>query len=194
MTRETFIKACKLAEERMDGIFLGGGEPTLHPLFWDFLGVALRHCEDEIGVGVITNGSMTEDAIALARMAKQGAIYAGLSRDKYHSAIDERVVKAFSRPAGAQYDHDRQYPHDKRDIRHSLKVMKQGRAKNWEHAEDSCCCEEITVTPDGKIWACGCMTKQLGTVDNPEIWEWTKEHDCNACARQPKPVLQEAGA
>lgn len=175
ITIETFKKACKLAEDRGDNIFLGGGEPTLHPNFSEILGIALMYnCYDDSSVGIITNGSNTEISIKLARMAKAGVIYAGLSQDIYHDEIDESVVKAFQKNKGQEYPYHNEIndENDKRDIRKiGYSVIKAGRAKKLNNVEfsDHCICPELFVDPNGNIFWCGCKTKSLGTVDNPEI-------------------------
>ena len=35
MSKDVFVKALDLCD--LDDISIGGGEPTLHPLFWDFI-------------------------------------------------------------------------------------------------------------------------------------------------------------
>lgn len=172
MSTKTFLKACRLAWANGENIFLGGGEPTMHPRFWEFIGLALRYngSDGEVEVGVITNGSRTEDALALARLARRGAIYAGLSSDQWHDPIDERVVKAFTK---GPLETGR--GNDLRDIRCCEEPYAQGRAKDW--GKEGCCCEEIVVVPDGRLYACGCLTRQLGTVERPAVIEWGR-HEC----------------
>jgi MoaA/NifB/PqqE/SkfB family radical SAM enzyme len=179
MSSKTFLKACRLAYENGENIFLGGGEPTLHPRFWEFLGLAMRYngTDGEVEVGIITNGSRTEDALALARLAKRGAIYAGLSQDEWHEHIDERVVRAFTKPD--QFLRDG--PPDLREIRNVRTPWAQGRAKDW--GNEGCSCEEIVVTPDGRLYACGCLAVQLGTVERPEVVEWGV-HECRNADRE----------
>jgi molybdenum cofactor biosynthesis enzyme MoaA len=100
MSPETFRKAIDIAANYGEEyIVLGGGEPTLHLRFWEFLGLGLS-----IGhIWLATNGSITDTAIRLADMAKRGVIGCALSRDIYHDSIDDRVVEAFTknkRPIG----------------------------------------------------------------------------------------------
>jgi len=72
---------------------LAGGEPTLHPRFWDMVEVALG--ANYQGVWVSTNGSRTDDTLRLAKMAKDGILSCQLSRSQYHADIDQEVVDAF---------------------------------------------------------------------------------------------------
>jgi sulfatase maturation enzyme AslB (radical SAM superfamily) len=189
MSRRTFIRACKIAEQNGENIFLGGGEPTLHPHFWEFLGLALRYngTDSEIEVGVITNGSRTDDALALARLAKRGAIYAGLSQDEWHASIDKMVVMAFTKN-NKSYGSRNDGPVDLREIRSVGSPHAQGRAKDW--GGDGCCCPEIVVVPDGRIFGCGCLSVQLGTVEHPEVKDWGR-HECSKKMAET-PIEEEA--
>lgn len=181
MSMETFIKACKLVENRGEGIFLGGGEPTLHPLFSQFLGIALmsNNYDNECQVGIITNGSNTDISIKLASMAKAGIIYAGLSQDKFHDEIDERVVKAFTKDKSV-YD---PYNRDSRDIRriYDNSVIGVGRAKKLKGIKkiDDCICLELFIDPEGNIFHCGCKLVSFGTLDNIKIPDDYMSYTCS---------------
>lgn len=72
---------------------IAGGEPTLHPEFWDMIDVALK--ANYQGVWVSTNGKRSGDAIRLAKMAKDGVLSCQLSRTQYHSDIENEVTDAF---------------------------------------------------------------------------------------------------
>ena len=74
MTCTTFRAALELAEQRGDSITFGGGEPTIHPQFWEFFGLAIGRFHDEPGIYMVTNGKKTETALALAALAKGGKI------------------------------------------------------------------------------------------------------------------------
>ena len=145
---ETFKKAAKLFEGQ--SLSLGGGEPTLHPKFWEILGISLRYAEF---IWLATNGSQTNDALVLASISKNEILSVELSRDNFHDEIDERVVKAFGS-----------------HVRRVTRILPVGRAKKtgvWTE-DKGCPCGEITVTPDGRIWLCGHKKKQLGTVNSPD--------------------------
>jgi len=179
MTRETFVTTCKLAEDRGESIFLGGGEPTLHPLLFDFLGIAnAYHTACGAGpVGLVTNGSQTDIALKLAAMAREGWIQAELSQDKFHDLIDTRVIRAFTREK-RPYDGSPR-DNDLRGVRSgaNVHVNAHGRGKKIPGAKDRCCCEELVVDPNGKIFHCGCMEIEYGTVFNPSIPD-EYDHEC----------------
>ena len=153
MTLDTFRGAIEFIGD--DSIAIGGGEPTLHPQFWAFIGYALGSCED---VWLATNGSQTEITVKLANMARRGIIGCDLSIDFYHDQIDDRARKAFSNLRSSY--------NDMRAIRDvSYKVKKRGRAvrtSTW--AEEGCACEGIMVDPDGDIFTCGCRKLKIGNV------------------------------
>lgn len=84
-----------------DNLTIGGGEPTMHPQFWDIMAHAVetgeKHRDEECPwVFIVTNGKNTEDALALAWLAEKGVVSARLSRDPYHDSIDNEVIRAFN--------------------------------------------------------------------------------------------------
>ena len=187
MTREVFLAACKLAYDRGENPFIGGGEPSLHPLLFDFIGIALAHAADEIGVGIVTNGGVTEVALKLAMMARQGVIYCDLSQDAWHDPIDPAVVKAFTKkPTPDRYG---VCDHDRRRIRSVKEPYRQGR---WKSGEKRCACSELCVEPDGRIFACGCRKIQYGTVFDPQIPDNYQSGECGK--DQPQPEVEEVTA
>lgn len=171
MSRKVFLKACEVFAD--DYITFGGGEPTLHPRFWEFLGIALSCAED---IFIVTNGSQTRTAIRLARLAKKGVIGTALSRDEYHSAIDKKVVEAFTIPPKKPYSFE---PYnDRREIRPVNTIIDVGRAEGWGDNND-CACNDLFITPEGKIYGCGCKTECFGTVFDFEIPEDYQIGDCS---------------
>jgi hypothetical protein len=195
MTEDVFQASLDLVEDEgpiEPKITLGGGEPTLHKHFEDWLWRAIRRCYevscmwciDEIGSGVyvVTNGSQTQIALNLAKMAKMGVIGAALSRDQWHDEIDEEVVKAFTIKRRPQ---DRIDYHDKRSINNSMIPMNVGRAKvtgvGGSHpSKDPCCCDTWTVDPRGGLRPCGCPgAPVLTNVFDPDwdvLNDWLDDH------------------
>ncbi len=185
MTKETFDKALALATEYGQDVMIGGGEPTLHPLFKDFLLNATWELSDvsiDLGspaVSVVTNGSNTEIALRLAKLASVGVITADVSNDAYHAPIDERVYKAFTPSrtvAGGRKENDYR---DIRDV--TGKVTRQGRAKNWG-TKDFCGCESLLIDPLGNVYPCGCKKTRLGNIHDSDF-HLTSDHFQGECEK-----------
>lgn len=193
MDLEIFRAACIAARETGSNICLGGGEPTLHPKFWEFFGLALGSADEDLGVWISTNGTQTEIAVALAGLAKRGVLTAQLSLGEYHGGeetVDPRVIKAWG--FSSYWDavrHDGHRAHvdvatgrlldDHRNVRvddeecvlpagRGAKLLGEPanpRSKRW-----SCPCDELTVRPDGSVYACGCLdARPLGSVLSDNI-------------------------
>jgi len=148
MTFEVFKEALKVCPD-VKTVTLGGGEPTIHPEFMKILEYAIEVKGAKENVGITTNGSMTDIALKLADMTDKGIISASLSLDKYHSKIDNRVVKRYS---------------DKGRIKTFSEVKNIGRGKNIPNAVDQCFCPMLNIAANGDIYTCGCRTEYLGTV------------------------------
>jgi len=95
LPKELAFKAIDQAVDACDQITLGGGEPTLHPDFWEILAYALRQADEESYVLVITNGKKTEIALGLAFLADHCLLSVELSQDSYHDPINPLVVETF---------------------------------------------------------------------------------------------------
>jgi hypothetical protein len=153
----------KIVQHTKGHLCLGGGEPTIHPKFWEFLDLVWEYATDPLEVGLVTNGSMTETTLKLAALAKEGKLACILSLDKYHAPIDPAVVQAFAgAPQGQAFAGAPQgYPYqgifntDYRAIRDAEgKESNNGRC-DW--GEEFCCCTGAFVKPSGVIRACGCL-------------------------------------
>jgi len=150
-----------------DSISLGGGEPTLHPLFWQFLGESLSKVDS---VWLATNGSQTEISIALANLAKKGVLSVALSQDKYHDPIDPKVIDAFKSAKPLFLT-----TYDGREIRNvENNLIKAGKCKT---GKIGCICEDMVIKPDGTVRGCGCDTSPIfGNINSkvtiPGDWEW----------------------
>lgn len=178
MSREIFVLACQLAEKMGEKIEIGGGEPTLHPLFWDFIGIALKY-EGSYVVDMATNGKLKEDALALARIAKRRVLRVDLSLDEYHEPIDYEVVKAFEKSSGPTWT-DNDY-RGIRDVTHegTMEPAPFGRAAKWASSKDMRCPgNALAIEPDGTIYACGCRTVTYGTIYKPKLPDPIPEQWC----------------
>jgi MoaA/NifB/PqqE/SkfB family radical SAM enzyme len=167
MSREDFHAAIQLAKDHDGNITIGGGEPTLHPLFSEFLMYAVwelacvRESLEMPSVHIVTNGSNTELALNIARLAKQDVISAAVSKDQYHDPIDPIVYTAFETPTAARF----QKAGDNRHInRGSGRIVPAGRAKSWGNHPSKCPCEAVFISPKGNVYPCGCRKTCLGNV------------------------------
>lgn len=156
MTWETFKTAVDCGDEC---ITLGGGEPTLHPNFEQFLFYALAHAEY---IWMATNGSQIDRSIVLANLAKKGILGVALSQDKWHDPIDHKVVDAFQNKIG-NTENDRR---EIRNVGNSLKgVINTGRAtkKSFKHLKyNGCACEgDVVIDPNGNARQCGCIDSPI---------------------------------
>lgn len=161
MSLETFKQALTHVDED-GGLSLGGGEPTLHPLFWDFLGLAI--CKNN-NVWMATNGKITKIALRLAEMAENGIVCVELSQDQWHEKIDSCVVQAFTK--NKILDPIWKHKNDKREIRRipERNLIKSGRC---DHGKIACMCEgDAFIKPDGKVYQCGC----LDSICVGDVWK-----------------------
>lgn len=160
-----------LAHGADEYITIGGGEPTLHPSFYEILCLTIAACA-EGGAHVITNGKIKDRALLLARMAKGGTIGAELSVDGYHEKIDPEVYAAFKTPPRTGYGETRD--RDGRGIRTVTRILARGRGKKIFGAEDECACNDTFVDPKGDVYLCGCKNVKLGNVFDG--WEMPEEY------------------
>lgn len=176
MKQEVFDKCLEIAKEREEYVTLGGGEPTLHPKFMEWvMQAALATVDtsmsfDGPSVMVITNGKKTETAQKLAKLAKLGVISAELSQDEFHDTIDERTVQMFERYASIR-DVTNQGRNPVLDVGRASKSHEEGLL----NVRDGCACDTLFIAPNGDFYQCGCKTKKLGNVLTDEIpdsyWE-----------------------
>jgi MoaA/NifB/PqqE/SkfB family radical SAM enzyme len=172
MTKEVFEKSIALAQKFDLHVTLGGGEPTLHPLFKDFLLYAQWELTgneyDYVGprVHLVTNGSNTKIALKIAELARMGAISAAVSHDEYHDPIDPVVYQAFTKPQRDFYHPHNNDDHDYRHINEGKNyIVPVGRAKHWgNHPFIKCICDSVFITPLGDVYPCGCKKTLLGNV------------------------------
>jgi hypothetical protein len=174
MSKKVWKAALKLANDYGEAISIGGGEPTIHPKFNEFLMDAISASQDEgEPIWLATNGSITKTALLLSKLASCGVIACTLSQDSYHDPIDERVVEAFE-----IYDDRNRQENDFRSIRNvDGKEIVAGRC-TW--GKQGCICESLFVEPSGTIRACGCADAPVfGTVFDPKIpegWDFVNCH------------------
>lgn len=147
MSVETLKKVLNLGLS--DSYSIGGGEPTIHPEFWQMFGLIIGQADEYAWMA--TNGSMTDTAIALSRLSKGSSCFGvALSQDSYHDPIDWRVVQAFER--------------DGNEIRNVTGFEINSGRCDW--GTEGCICKEIFVKPNGDIHMCGCSdSPKIGDCD-----------------------------
>lgn len=201
MPREVVVAALDLAARLGDEyVTIGGGEPTLHKHFWDYLGLTMSRIDPQEGaIHVATNGTVEKSALQLARLARAGVIHAELSRTEWHLAQpvqpSARVVEAFTRTRRPAFERNAS---DFRGIREQTGrdgvPFAVGRAAEW--GEPGCCCDTLHVDPDGTLYACGCRIESLGTVFKPAIPNdyFAREERCSRLHGADRPAAQEFDA
>ncbi len=183
------LKTFRAALEHGDGhIMLGGGEPTLHKDFEKMLLESIAHPYNE-GVAVITNGSVKRRAMMLVNLTKSGVITSELSIDEYHDPIDEEVEESF-RSIRRNNQYNSNYEPGVRNTTKNNEPIPHGRAmellclteEDIERDGSECCCSEMFVKPDGKVYQCGCADSPcIGDVfngyDSPTDGECCHSHE-----------------
>lgn len=153
MSMKVFKKAIALANTKEDWVNLGGGEPTLHPKFTQFLWYAMLEIEcDEVPIWLATNGSNEALTLKLLKLSKAGAISCEVSLDNWHDAISPKVK------------HLAEIYKMVRSVREDA-IVPIGRAKHFPPQKyKSCFCDDLFVNPNGDIYPCGCRITKIGNV------------------------------
>lgn len=177
MSAEVYKAAIKLFTDYEDYLNIGGGEPTLHPEFWSFIGQALSVSDN---IWLATNGSQTDISLTLARLAKRGVLSCALSRDIYHNPIDPKVVKAFTITLPINCTSGRSDYREIRDVARFPAQLAPFRGDSKIGGDiRNCPCEDTFIVPSGKIYFCGCKTKLIGTVfDGYKKPLGSEDYDC----------------
>lgn len=191
MTIDTVRAAGHVFEDR--GLFIGGGEPTLHPQFWEIVGVVMgiNAMADTDGppISLVTNGSVTATALRLAQLARNGMVCATLSQDRYHEPIHHDVVHAFTKPRRDRWESSAGHD-DYREIRTVKRIQRLGRAAiNISDCSNEICCDcDPLVAPDGTVYRCCCKQEALGNVNTDEIrFDWDRiSAETIGCSSDPR--------
>ena len=158
---ETIKNAIEFNKSFFDGnLFIGGGEPTLHPQFWEIFGIMLGASikNSDLSLGMITNGTVTKTALVLAQLNSE-VFHCDLSLDNLHYPRPENdVIDAFGRNIrSTEYHH----------------VSPVGRAKRtyFSGQKFHCVCKDFVVDEKGNLFTCGCKNFKLGNVNSvtPEM-------------------------
>lgn len=169
MTIQTFKNALK--HDWSECVVLGGGEPTIHPQFWEFIGIALGHFDH---VWLATNGKKTDIALTLANLARKGVLGVDLSQDMFHERINPKVVEAFTKDLRKYRSHYDVSPNsnDQRAIRNTTESQDPFKTGRCDWGRDGCVCEELVVLPSGDVQPCGCYEAKayiIGNVNDPNF-------------------------
>jgi hypothetical protein len=161
ISSETFEHALEYAKHRQDEITLGGGEPTIHPQFEEFLVRAMEARPNR--VCVITNGKYAKGVNVLLRYAMTKQVFAKLSADQYHEPIDKAIVDEFNAlPAMWEWGSHHL------GTTHIERVLPFGRATRLTTAtfrQGQCLCYGPFVTPSGHVQQCACEGHTVGHIE-----------------------------
>jgi len=177
MSRYTFATALSLAERISGMVTLGGGEPTVHPEFFEYLDRAIDYYDRgrlELAPLVVTNGKLVSKARKLLQyVEEERGVWVDLSLDDYHDPIRPEIEMAFRRYHEARmrdrYGIRRNAGDRGAGIRTAKVLVPVGRAADKARGlpvDDtlSCCCEDMLVDPLGNVFSCGCKTHLLGNI------------------------------
>lgn len=141
MPRNIFKRALSFAVSHGETVSLGGGEPTDHPNFYEYLGMSLGEAEH---VWLATNGSNTNTALALSGLASGSErLSVALSQDAWHDPIDPSVPIHFKG--------------NNNEIRTVTEIANHGSAsENGLGTKDQCLCGGVQIRPNGDIQPCAC--------------------------------------
>jgi len=157
MTAKMFEKCMIACEEQNLITFIGGGEPTLHPLFDQFLIRMVSSCsfgKTEM-CGCTTNGTNEEKTAFLYALSKSNVhgFYFSVSNDQFHKKIMPKNIQNILKKD----------PRFGKGVFLPKDVKARGRGKKIKEAIDGCVCGEIFVGPNGAVKPCGC------SIESPTI-------------------------
>lgn len=193
----TIKTAMSLIAEYKGNLTLGGGEPTLHPDFFEILEYGLLMFDN---VWFATNGSQTEKMYRIHNIINDcdydlvecncsdedkdngycecynncimsnGKLSVDLSQDIFHDSIDNRIVELWSKMKESK----RYSNYGIRNTYKNGKLINSGRAKQNNLGTDSrCTCDDIFIKPNGNIFLCGCKNSpKIGDVWNGIEGKW----------------------
>lgn len=197
MLYSDFYQAVMFAQDHTDFITIGGGEPTMHPRFWEILELSLRNFS---GVWMATNGSKRKEMMRLASIIENEdrenfsdpddidiiwnhdeKLVVALSDDKWHGRIHHSVSNMWKTRSRINKHYE---------IRQVSKLANQGRAKKHGlPTEDVCICEGTFINPKGEIKLCGCRNSPIiGNIFDGIEDEWSSIIDDmeTQCCKQIK--------
>lgn len=197
MPMNIFDQALDVAEDYGESVALGGGEPTMHPQFFEMLQKvkqAYWYGQLQQQPFMVTNGKNYSRANKLIQHIKpdedfdsfrlfkwddpefdiwneKSGIRVELSTDYFHESIDPRISR-FYHNANC---HREEFAGTRDVTRSHIGVMEQGRAKRTGNytsnkTEYDCVCDDWVIQPNGDVFECGCMKKKVGTIWDRDIF------------------------
>lgn len=184
MSVETLKNTLKLLDTDAE-ITIGGGEPTMHPRFWEMFGLIMEFAGDGGNqVYLATNGKLKKRALALAKLTSADAegLCVALSRTPYHEEIDPVVVREFTyrklqiRKESAYSFAESGRASSSGCYAEDRTALIKGHPDRSERQYDGsgCCCQATKIEPDGTVRQCGCDGRYNfveTSRDYDNIWE-----------------------
>lgn len=156
MSEEVFLQMLDFFNTH-DKVIIGGGEPTIHPRFEEFLD--LLDQKSEYRYHVTTNGSQKEITERLIERHENNPKFTlNISFSQWHGPIDPQIrVKAMQADPNIIRVQTRNMLHN------------QGRCTISTDPKEHlhCACPCMMVYPNGEIFACGCEgSPKIGTIQD----------------------------
>lgn len=182
MSLWTFDAAIRFVSNYSEMITLSGGEPTVHPDFFNILDRCLS-CFDYVWFA--TNGKKTRTMWKLIEKIEDeelsvDKIGIDLSLDPWHEPIDPKIESFFRRKNKYSSWPSKPTLFGIRDVSQSKQgVVSQGRAQKnrlgYSSSIDQCICSDLIVQPNGDVALCGCKKAPVicnvnCETDIPDHW------------------------
>ncbi len=171
MTKKTWRKALSFAVNFGEHISIGGGEPTMHRHFTEFLLDAISESEDDYsGIPFIVTNGKTKHIDLLFKLTRAEVIHCELSQDQFHDPIDPSIVKKFSAinairditNGGTRYAHPKG--------RAVEEGVYEGDPED-DHGQ-YCTCSDFLIDPKGNVKPCGCPDAPIICNLHDKDWEY----------------------
>ena len=166
MPEDIFDKALVLGQIYDGTVTLGGGEPTIHPVFPMFLLKAIIKCSGRLCV--TTNGKDEGPVRFLLKYAERRQVFARLSLDSFHDPINPDIVAAFKAlpPMFKFREGDQHITPPPDTIANYSPIGRELRRRGLTEtpANAHCVCPGPFIAPNGDIRQCGCTDHVVGHV------------------------------